>query len=533
MIWYFKLSDKSDNYCVYSFSSNNPEDPDGYLIHWLSDDMSLLYDKNWIERGKKYPHKAIVEVFNAVVVSEGFPEKQSYLAPDINVAIRQYRTDFNRICQRLLSVCNAEAGIESSTEWQFAPKEAIRHFLDYYQELDQQLRLSAQLIIDHRDNSSCKEDYEQCSDLRKHPVLARIMDAYESISRLINYRQRQLSELRQSMSSPFARPSFMGKKRDPALDSYREFIAHSPAEGSLTAAVDETNGFLDHYQYEIETKDDDVNYTVLSPKAVTHDAYELINILMYTDPERKFVDRIVSESSGLINETTKDGFRVSRGTDITARLESDDVKIRDNLETQTWNGRILHFDFQFYVPADYSRRQIAFVCYIEANGIPVTRLNFLTRIAETSSPAALPAKVTKSDYHKAFISYSRIDEQRMLSRVLGIRDLVPDMKFWLDKQSLDAGDLWREEIRKAILLSDILLLFWSVPASKSAEVEKEWRFGLEEKGLTFIAPVPLDPPNLCPPPEILSSLNFTVRAFSKNEIIEKLSFFNSDNIVLL
>lgn len=277
-----------------------------------------------------------------------------------------------------------------------------------------------------------------------------------------------------------------------------------------------------------EPKTDKVNFSILSPRAVKPDSYGVIDLHVYTEAQREVVERAIRESNGLVSETSKSGFSVKRETSITARLESDDVEIKDPLETQVWNGESLRFDFRFFVPADYSRSQVAFTCYIECNGIPVTRLNFISAVSKTADQTAIPAKVTRSDFRKAFISYCRRDEQRMLQRVLGIQELVPEMKFWLDKQSMDAGDLWREEIRKAILISDILLLFWSVAASRSSEVEKEWRYGL-----SFIAPVPLDPPAECPPPEALGSLNFSVRAFAQNEITEKLSFYNSDNIQII
>ena len=278
---------------------------------------------------------------------------------------------------------------------------------------------------------------------------------------------------------------------------------------------------------------DTVSFSVLSPRAVMPGSYGVIDLHMYTAAQREAVDRAIRENGGMVQETTKGGFTVRRETAVTARLESDDAEISDPLETQVWNGGHLHFDFRFRVPEDYPRSQAAFTCYIEYNGIPVTRLNFITAVSRRPDANALPAKVTRSDFRKAFISYSRKDEQRMLARVLGIHELAPEMKFWLDKQSMDAGDLWREEIKNAIDISDVLLLFWSVPASQSAEVEKEWRYGLEQRGLPFIAPVPLDPPQSCPPPDALNALNFSVRTFSRNDITEKLSFYNSKNIELV
>ena len=282
-----------------------------------------------------------------------------------------------------------------------------------------------------------------------------------------------------------------------------------------------------------ETAQDSVSFSILSPKAVKKDTYGIINLHMYTEAQREAVERAIRESSTPVNVSTKSGLSVKRKTFVTARLESGTLEIANNIDTQLWNGEALNFDFMFYVPEDYSRTQAAFVCHIEYNGIPVTRMNFLVSVVSDPEPGSIPAKVVRSDYTKAFISYSRKDEERMLARVIGIQELAPEMKFWLDKQSMAAGDFWRDEIREAIRISDVLLLFWSLPASKSAEVEKEWRYGLEQKGLSFIAPVPLDPPDQCPPPEPLQALNFTVRAFNTDRIPGKLSFYDSHNMVVL
>ena len=275
------------------------------------------------------------------------------------------------------------------------------------------------------------------------------------------------------------------------------------------------------------------NFSVLSPRVVRPDSYGIVDLYMYTEQQRAVVDKALAEAGGLVKETSKSGFKVAHASSITVRLESPDAEIADGMETQVWNGEALHFDFRFHIAADYPRSQAAFTCYVECSGIPVTRLSFLVAVAEAPDTGTIPAKVTRTDYRKAFISYSRKDEQRMLARVLSIQEMAPELCFWLDRKSMDAGDLWREEIRKAINISDVLLLFWSVPASRSAEVEKEWRYAYDEKGLTFISPVPLDPPELCPPPEMLNELNFNVRAFSEGEITKKLTFYDSRNILLV
>lgn len=272
-----------------------------------------------------------------------------------------------------------------------------------------------------------------------------------------------------------------------------------------------------------------VDFSVISPKAVQPDSYGIISLLMYLHGNSSFVEDFINGVGGAVKETSKKGFHIEQDTAITARLESPHAEIADDSETRIWEGDSLNFDFQFYLPAGFDRGSAAFTCYVECNGVPITRLNFLVSVAKASEPDTVPASVTRDDYKKAFVSYSRKDEQRMLSRVLSIQNLAPDMSFWLDKQSMDAGDVWREEIRRAISISDMLLLFWSVAASKSKEVEAEWEYAYEERGLSFITPVPLDPPDQCPPPEKLSALNFNVRAFGRNEITDQLSFYDSNS----
>ena len=272
-----------------------------------------------------------------------------------------------------------------------------------------------------------------------------------------------------------------------------------------------------------------VDFSVISPKAVQPDSYGIISLLMYLHENASFVEEFMNEVGGAVKETSKKGFHVERDAVITARLESPHAEIADDSETRTWEGDNLNFDFQFHLPAGFDRGSAAFTCHVECNGIPITRLNFLVAVAKASEPDTVPASVTRDDYKKAFVSYSRKDEQRMLSRVLSIQTLAPDMSFWLDKQSMDAGAVWRDEVRRAIRISDMLLLFWSVAASKSKEVEAEWEYAYEERGLSFITPVPLDPPDQCPPPEKLSALNFNVRAFGRNEITEQLSFYDSNS----
>jgi hypothetical protein len=82
------------------------------------------------------------------------------------------------------------------------------------------------------------------------------------------------------------------------------------------------------------------------------------------------------------------------------------------------------------------------------------------------------------------------------------------MNIFTDVMSLRSGEDWATKLRALIRHSDILYLFWSSAAAKSKYVEGEWRYALEQKGIDFIDPVPLESPEIVPPPVELAKLHF-------------------------
>ena len=529
MRWEFRRQEQTELYVLYSCF--NGYSPVKWLIHWIPDHTTEVYirDPEWTCTGGDSSEEEI-RIFEECIVKGGFPGRLDYYGYDTRRAIDIYE---RRILPAISGIEQLWAKeLDVAKNYLRKPQEMIAVLTGMYDEARRALLAPWIEFLKEEEKDAEDEDQDREAVLRRQPAVYAIHRTVQQADSLITERMRNLAELQWKMqgrlisflTNPGSVLALLQEDHNNAgwhgLRNASETLPRE-AEGEIARAGQK------------ETRTDSVNFTVLSPAAAAPDSYGEIELHMYTDGQREAVDRAVRDSDGIVKETTKGGFDIEREAAVTVRLESNDVEISDNQETQTWKGKNLRFDFQFLVPKDYERSRIAFTCYVECNGIPVTRLKILTVVAQASRADRLPARVIREDFRKAFISYSRKDESRMLSRVLGIRDVVPEMKFWLDRQSLNAGDLWREEIRKAISISDILLLFWSLAASQSPEVEKEWRYGLEQKGLSFIAPVPLDPPEVCPPPEALSELNFTVREFSRNDITDQLSFYSSDNIELI
>jgi hypothetical protein len=108
----------------------------------------------------------------------------------------------------------------------------------------------------------------------------------------------------------------------------------------------------------------------------------------------------------------------------------------------------------------------------------------------------------------AFASYASENRDEVLGRIQGMLKILPDLDVFLDVASLRSGEKWESRLREEIVARDVLYLFWSLAASQSTWVEREWRTALAMKGVDFISPVPLVSPVKVPPPSELACLHF-------------------------
>jgi hypothetical protein len=83
-----------------------------------------------------------------------------------------------------------------------------------------------------------------------------------------------------------------------------------------------------------------------------------------------------------------------------------------------------------------------------------------------------------------------------------------DLDVFVDVLSLRSGEDWEIQIQRQIRVRDVFFLFWSLNASRSVEVDREWRIALQMRGIEYIDPVPLSDPRVSPPPKELASLHF-------------------------
>jgi hypothetical protein len=116
--------------------------------------------------------------------------------------------------------------------------------------------------------------------------------------------------------------------------------------------------------------------------------------------------------------------------------------------------------------------------------------------------------VSREDVLSAFVSYASQDRNRVAAIIQGMKKARPEMDIFFDVESLRSGDDWEKSLYKEIEHRDILFLCWSHYARDSKWVDAEWRYALERKGAEYIEPIPIEPPDVCPPPTELNHKHF-------------------------
>lgn len=250
----------------------------------------------------------------------------------------------------------------------------------------------------------------------------------------------------------------------------------------------------------------DVQFSVIAPKRFLRGEYTIIDIFMHEDDYKNVV--LSSKLNDLFSSTTSGYLRVEDGTSVSVQLISSDIIVEDDIETLTWQGKYLRFQFMVYLPENYDKEQLRFTATVYFNSVIACKLSVISTSISAKKQSLL---VNRTDYQSAFISYASQDRNRVLSIVQGMRKMRPDMHIFLDIDGLRSGDRWENIIKNEIIQRDVLFLCWSQFAKNSAWVDMEWRYALDNKGIDAIEPIPLEPSSKCPPPQELASKHFNDR----------------------
>jgi len=250
---------------------------------------------------------------------------------------------------------------------------------------------------------------------------------------------------------------------------------------------------------------DRVQFSAVAPKETTVGDYAIIQLFMYEQEFRQVVDEALAMMDTPAQEKRSGFHNVKENTRVKVILTCPDMEIQDNVNEQVWCGGYLQFDFALCLPEDFRKKQVLLNAAIYFDDIPATRLMLMMKAGCTPEATV---QVTRQDILSAFVSYASQDRARVAGLIQGMRKARPEMDIFFDVTTLQSGEDWEQTLFREIQRRDILFLCWSRNARNSPWVEQEWHYALEHKGIHAIEPIPLEPPDLCPPPAELSRKHF-------------------------
>ena len=248
-----------------------------------------------------------------------------------------------------------------------------------------------------------------------------------------------------------------------------------------------------------------VNFAVFAPKVIVPESSFVLELWAYLGSKRDEMLSRASRHDRLIERGSRGPVYVPSGTELTIVLRLDAFTLRETQDHFYWGGDLANVAFIVDVPRGLNAGAHPGQISILHCGMLLARLVFELEVGKDLEESS-SVNLQREQIKRAFASYASQDRGEVLRRVQGIKATGIDV--FLDVASIRAGDNWKEELLNGIRAADIFYLFWSVAASKSHWVEKEWRFALQERGLDYIHPVPLVDPIVAPPPAELASRHF-------------------------
>jgi len=245
--------------------------------------------------------------------------------------------------------------------------------------------------------------------------------------------------------------------------------------------------------------------SVLAPTSVRAGEHFVIEAAIYAKSLRSELLFLSSLEKPRIFTST--GRTPPRGATVTVSVQVQGIEVQEGAADLVWDGKLAVANFACSAPPGAVDGSHPGRARFSVDGLTIATTHFVVTIARETGPRAevnAPIRMIRT----AFASYATSDRRAVLARIQGIQKVAPFVDFFLDVISLRSGSDWRANIRREILSRDVLFLFWSSAASRSRFVDWEWRTALTERGLEYIDPVPIETPQVAPPPKELSSLHF-------------------------
>ncbi|MDR1518197.1 MAG: toll/interleukin-1 receptor domain-containing protein [Dysgonamonadaceae bacterium] len=250
---------------------------------------------------------------------------------------------------------------------------------------------------------------------------------------------------------------------------------------------------------------EDTRFLMASHKILELGKFTPVDVYAFSGQFEDEVRKTIINEFGGKAQTKKSGlFTLNTSSFLKMQLECPDAEIEDSIQEFIWKGTLCKATFQVKVPISFSKDQILLKGKIYADNVLICNLSSALDVKKQNPEPFVNFKRVE----KAFASYSSKDRDSVLLILEGIQHIAPWMDIFLDVKSLRSGENWEPQLFNKIDWADVLYLFWSRHARESLFVEREWRYALNKKGIEFIEPIPLEKPEIAPPPDELKQKHF-------------------------
>lgn len=317
------------------------------------------------------------------------------------------------------------------------------------------------------------------------------------------WKKNKLPELGEYLQyqNELCRQAIKGYKEELVLNQGHAFRSYTDSENHMIGALYSRN----EYQEQSAINVDDVQFRLAAPGHIKKNRYAIIKMMLYGDIDLWRADKETNALGEEVRASSSSIFSIQRKQKLCIVLQSDDIEIEDGIVEFIWDGRYAACDFEIYIPEGYLKSQVRLKGRVYAGETVLTDLRI---ILDVDTEENQKIDVEKCSLSSAFVSYASKDREEVARCLQGMRAVRPDLDLFFDVHSIKMGEYWEKVIYREIKNRALFYLFWSRNAAVSKWVHKELTFALKYKKKEYIEPVPLESPDLCPPPEELKSRHF-------------------------
>lgn len=245
-------------------------------------------------------------------------------------------------------------------------------------------------------------------------------------------------------------------------------------------------------------------FRAAAPESVLPGRYFPLTVVMYAPQMRERAAEIAALVAPRRTERETGVFHVPSRCMMRIVLSSPDIPIEEDTAAAMWEGEISTFDYELFLPQDYAAPQVRIRGRVYAGDLVLTDIRLVLDVTSASQQPA----VARGALYSAFISYASEDRAHVAARLQGMLAAMPEMDVFFDVESLRRGEEWEERLYREIRERTIFYLFWSRRARASEWVNRELDYAVKTKDMDCIEPIPLEPPDVCPPPQSLEEKHF-------------------------